>query len=65
MTAQPAWVAMTVILAGLYSGASLAWKVCGLMILPMENTQLKAATANARFVAPATLATVHYKKNGQ
>jgi hypothetical protein len=39
------WVARTVIFAGIYCGASLAWKVCGPMMLPIQNEALMKAVA--------------------
>jgi hypothetical protein len=39
------WLARMAIFAGIYSGASLAWKVCGPKMLPMQNAALIKAVA--------------------
>jgi len=45
------WVARTAIFAGIYSGASLAWKVCGPKMLPMQNAALIKAVAKTLYGA--------------
>ena len=60
MHAPAACVASTVIFAGRYSGASLAWKACGPMTEPAAKRPPWRDVTNARFVAPAMFAGVHF-----